>query len=374
MAIGSRRALGCAALAALAAATPGPAGAQVTLYGLIDVGVEWSNDDANKVVSFANGTTAAGESTMRLNNGGSRLGLRGVEDLGGGWRAVFAIEHRFSPDTGSTSGGGFNTGNGAFWNAFSWVGLETPYGRITAGRQYNPVFWTFLTMDYTEYGGYNNWAGVSTQANFLSTIGPIRQDNSVMYRSNPIANVTGYLMYGFGEQTTSATRTDMWGAALHWKRGSWERAPGTEWQAGIAYHSFEVTEPKAATSLESVLVAGGSYRNGTFGASLAYSRLELGGGTIGNVMSTLWLNNGLTGVNRYAGWYLNLLYNDVQDFVGVRNGKALQWGLGYIHPLSRKFWIAGFVGANDISPVSPADSAAAAIDPLRASISIRQFF
>jgi len=260
------------------------------------------------------------------------------------------------------------------WNGFAWVGLETPWGRLTAGRQYNPVFFTFLTMDYTEYGLYNHWAGVSNQANFLSTVGPIRTDNSLLYRSNPIYDVTAYLMYAFGEQSTSAARTDVWGAALHWKRGSWERAPGTELQAGLAHHQFNGVDPKPATFLKSVTVAGGSYRNGTFGVSVAYSMLDLAGGSIDNLISSVWLSSGRTSINRYAGWYLNLLHNDVSGFSGVANGRALQWGLGYIHPLHRRFWIAAAVGANNIDPVSPGGSAASALDPLRFTVAVRQFF
>lgn len=122
-------------------------------------------------------------------------------------------------------------------------------------------------------------------------------------------------------------------------------------------------------------MAGGSYRNNRFGASLAWSQLEDGGpGHMGTLLSSLRVDNGPAKVNRYAGWYLNLQRADVSGFLGVRNGTGLRWGLSYIHPIHRKFWWAVFVGANGPSAVAPAGSAAGAIDPLRAQVVVRQCF
>src|SRR5512134_955398 len=87
----------------------------VTLYGIVDVGIE--RLDAGNV----DGT--------RLQSGisqGSRWGIRGSEDLGGGYRALFTLESRFSIETGSV------TNN----DSLNWcrpVGATTPATPVCPG-------------------------------------------------------------------------------------------------------------------------------------------------------------------------------------------------------------------------------------------------
>lgn len=80
-----------------------------------------------------------------MDTGGSRLGFRGTEDLGGGMSAVFSFEHRFSPDTGcdATTACGGATGAGitnTFWQGHSWVGIKSSMGTLTLGRHYTAGF------------------------------------------------------------------------------------------------------------------------------------------------------------------------------------------------------------------------------------------
>ncbi len=85
--------------ACLSATLTAPAAAQqVTLYGRLDLSIAQRADAADNI---------------ELRNGsGSRFGVRGSEDLGGGLRAVFGLEHRFDADTGAA-------GN-PFWAAARW--------------------------------------------------------------------------------------------------------------------------------------------------------------------------------------------------------------------------------------------------------------
>ena len=115
----------------LLGAFAGAASAQssVTIFGKLDQAVGKAIGRDNKEV----GDTA-----------GSRIAFRGSEDLGGGMAAIFAFEHRFSPDTG-----GLGTGTNPnslvgtrFWEGFSYVGMRTPYGVLTLGRQYTSSFLT----------------------------------------------------------------------------------------------------------------------------------------------------------------------------------------------------------------------------------------
>lgn len=118
-------------LAALAAVT-GSAWSQstVTVYGRLDLGVGKPLGSADKQVMDA---------------AGSRLGFRGVEDLGGGLKAMFGFEHRFNPDTG--------TANATFWQGYSTVGLASDtLGRINIGRQYTPAF-SLIQNQIDPFGG-----------------------------------------------------------------------------------------------------------------------------------------------------------------------------------------------------------------------------
>jgi len=109
-------------IALAAVAVSSAAMAQVTLSGRIDAAV------TSETVTAANGTTSS--VGTQLANGtvtGSRLTFAGTEDLGGGLKAVFAFEQRFSIDTGTDAGAYLG-------NAF--VGLSGGFGTVHMGRTY----------------------------------------------------------------------------------------------------------------------------------------------------------------------------------------------------------------------------------------------
>ncbi|NPT61874.1 porin, partial [Paraburkholderia elongata] len=100
----------------------------VTLYGLIDVGITYTNSQL---------TSHGGHSNVQETSGavdGSRWGLRGAEDLGGGLKAIFTLENGFNVNNGTFGQGGREFGRQAF------VGLSsTDYGTVTFGRQYSSM-------------------------------------------------------------------------------------------------------------------------------------------------------------------------------------------------------------------------------------------
>ncbi len=121
------------ALAAVAATSAAFAQSSVTLFGRVDASV-----GQEKI------TTPGGVSTTKLFNGsdagltGSRWGMRGTEDLGGGLKAVFELEARFNVDDGTIAGG--TAPNGFAGNAF--VGLSGGFGTVHLGRSYNAYDFT----------------------------------------------------------------------------------------------------------------------------------------------------------------------------------------------------------------------------------------
>jgi predicted porin len=353
---------------AVAAALPAVAQAQssVTLYGILDASVEWSNDSANSAINDATGVVTAADSTLRLSGGGaanqsgSRFGVRGVEDLGGGLKAVFTIEHRLDVSDGGTSGGLVNANSTRFWNGQAWVGLEGGWGRLTAGRQYTPIFWALLPADFTGYGWYNNWAGISGQVvGGASPQGPIRLDNSLSYRSPTFGGLTVYAVYAFGEQTTGIGDGDVWGIAAGWQLGGL--------YVGAGYHSIDVAQ--GVNSADSVLAGTISYKMASWGVSLGYTMIDYSiAGEFSNILGSAFLNIGP------GTLYFNVLYVDPSDFVGRRNDTGLQYGLAYSMPISKRTnWYVA-VGYNDLAGIQLANSTQLIDDALRVSVGLRHLF
>lgn len=125
--------IGAAVLAAAALANAGAHAQTPTLYGLIDLAVEHLNH-----VGGAGRITRMPGLTGALP---SRLGLRGGEDLGGGWRLVYTLELGFAPDTGTLNQGGRGFGRQSF------VGVVGPWGSWSLGRQPTMLYWSLLEAD-----------------------------------------------------------------------------------------------------------------------------------------------------------------------------------------------------------------------------------
>lgn len=149
------------ALAALTAFA-GVASAQssVTLYGRLDLSIAKNAGSANKGMQ---------------NGSGSRFGVMGVEDLGGGMKARFQLENRFDADTGAQSN------SARFWTGRSVVGLEGGFGQVLLGREYTPAF-----LQSQLAGDPWGWETVAADTFTVGVTGggvvPVRNDSSLTYR------------------------------------------------------------------------------------------------------------------------------------------------------------------------------------------------
>ncbi|NPT46355.1 porin [Paraburkholderia sp. 1N] len=119
---------------AAVASSASHAQSSVTLYGIIDTGIEYVTNIGPKKASSVHMPSL----TASLP---SLWGLRGKEDLGSGLSAVFVLESGFAPAQGSLNQGGRLFGRQAY------VGLSGRWGTLTLGRQYSQIFWTALTGD-----------------------------------------------------------------------------------------------------------------------------------------------------------------------------------------------------------------------------------
>ena len=159
-------------LAALGAfASVASAQSSVTLYGRVDLSV-------NK---------AAGTNQKGMTNGsGSRFGVRGVEDLGGGMSAFFNLEHRFNADTGVSGEGNPLAAVPAarFWFGRSIVGLQGGFGKVTLGREYTTSF--LGSQLIADPWGWDTVVSATPGAGLNQTItsvgiGRVRNDSTLTY-------------------------------------------------------------------------------------------------------------------------------------------------------------------------------------------------
>ena len=182
--------MGAKTCVALLACAAGVAQAQssVTVYGLLDVGLSHINN-------------VGGVSTTKMDssiNTPSRLGFRGVEDLGGGLSAFFVLENRFNVDTG--------TSFPQLFNRASFVGLKsTTWGTLTVGRQFDffnsalPQSSAFIQGGLVD--GYQSFNGLKPALNPAvdNHDGSGLYDNSVKWEQT-IGAWSGGLMYGLGAE------------------------------------------------------------------------------------------------------------------------------------------------------------------------------
>jgi predicted porin len=169
-------------LAALGAFA-GVASAQssVTLFGVVDLSVN----------AFKNGSV----STKQMSNdqlASSRLGFRGVEDLGGGLSASFWLEGGIATDVGGVGGSNnlaSNVSNGAFFNRRSTVSLvSASMGELRLGRDYTNSFSTAATFDAYGANGFGNLANL-----YASAAAALGSGAGTQVRAN---NMVGYFLPG----------------------------------------------------------------------------------------------------------------------------------------------------------------------------------
>lgn len=125
----------------------------VSIYGRLNVTAERQDEN--------------GKSITKLVNNSSRIGFRGTEDLGGGVKAGFVLEHGFNADTGTPSG--------AFWGRQSELNLAGNFGMVRLGNFISEAY--FATADYISM--HNHDTGTSSDA-LYAYIG--RNINKVAYR------------------------------------------------------------------------------------------------------------------------------------------------------------------------------------------------
>ena len=295
------------ALAVLAASGAAMAQSSVTLFGVADIGVGYVKN-------------SGGDSNYGLTNGGlatSRLGFRGVEDLGGGLKAGFWLEGGLTLDDGTSSG--FN------FKRRSTISLMGNFGEVRLGRDLTAGYKTVLNYDLFGQVGMGSFLGTSN--NLYGTTGDAdgqRASNLIAYFTPNIAGFSGGLQYGFGENAGSNKINRYLGAYAAFDNG-----PISVTLAGDRNNFADTT----VGSIDRTQVAlGASYDFGMAKISGLIQRAEfepLGGGFKDKV------DNWALGVAAPVGpGTIKLQYASYDD--KNSSNEAQQLSLGYQYDLSKR--------------------------------------
>ena len=216
----------------------------VTVYGTLDAGI------------VAEGGCAGNCPHTRLSGGvesGSRLGIKGREDLGGNTSAVFTVEAGILNDTGQSDQ------NGRLFGRQAFIGLVGPLGALTLGRQYNLVYDTLTDVADPFHGGM-----AGSAANLVGYTVK-RYDNSVKYVSPRLHGLTASAIYSFNESPSNSATNRAYGLTIGYANGpanlsvSYQRKDNPVDAVG--------TMPIADLSARNVLVAA----NFNFGPFIGYA-------------------------------------------------------------------------------------------------------
>jgi predicted porin len=168
----------------------------VTLYGIIDAGLTYVNKTGGNI----QGNATATSKNIYFNNGnlqGSRWGLKGAEDLGGGLKAIFVLENGFNLGNGTLGQGSREFGRQAY------VGLSSATaGTFTIGRQYDSVV-DFVGpfavgSQWATYAGAHPFDNDNLNNSF-------RVNNAVKYTSVNYNGFSAGGMYGFSNSANNNT-------------------------------------------------------------------------------------------------------------------------------------------------------------------------
>jgi len=306
------------ALAALGAfAGSAMAQSSVTLYGIVDMGlVKQNRADTAATTGLALGGVGMGNKELNVAQATkSRLGFRGVEDLGGGYKAKFKLEHRLSVDTGAV------TNATEFWD-MSVVSLETPVGEIGAGRDYMPAFYLQVKQDPWVNQGIAEVGGTTYAFATYNGVRSARMNNAVFY-TIAAQGVTVQAAASLKENGTVPTVTAEAGQKNRF-------GINVMYDAGPLFLglAYDQAEPVVGQDSNMVMV-GGAYDFGVIKPRLTYTQADLANGTKPKsiiLAATVPVDTNLVKIG-----FANL---DLDN--GTANNKANKFSIGYEQVLSKR--------------------------------------
>lgn len=337
-----------ASVAVLGAFAGSALAADVQLYGLVDLGLNWTQVDNGK-------TTADSFGMGSGQNSGSRFGLKGTEDLGNGYKVGFNLENSFKADDGA-----FDKGSRLFHRE-SILFVQTPYGELSAGRTGG------LDSGVGRYGQMGSgatamstgWDNIAKTSKVFLGLGD-RMDNTLTYQSPKFAGVTV-----LAQASLKKSNVNDKGVAIETEEGSSDAdryyALGVTYgagalNAGLVYSQtdWNRTELKDQTNddNQTVVSAFANYDFGMVKPMVAVQYFD--GGKDVDVANTA-LNKGygfvVGGTAPLVGGTLKvqLGWNDYEDVkTGATEGNNIITGVGYEYPLSKRTFVYTAAGYTQV--------------------------
>ncbi|MEW6707794.1 MAG: porin [Pseudomonadota bacterium] len=317
-----------AALALLAGVSAfAHAQSNVTLFGVVDVGVRHVKNGDDAVTSLSSNGIQT-----------SRLGFRGVEDLGDGLKAGFWLETGLNPDSGTTSDGG------RFWNRRSTVSLLGNFGEVRLGRDTTPSFNGYA--DYDVFGTN----GVAAGDKFVHKLGTnvdtnVRADNLVSYFTP--GNIGGF--YG---QVSAAAGEGSAGKKYYGGR------------VGFAAGALDVSGSYGQTEVTPLVGGEDKYELGSIGAAYDFKVAKLSGYVsqvkyadqklvIANIGASVPMGPGALRAS-----FVNVDASGTNAAgASIEDNDARQFAVGYLYDLSKRTTLY-----STVSRVNNKNAAAYAVD------------
>ena len=337
-----------AAVAVLGAFAGSALAADVQLYGLVDLGLNWTQVDNGKTTTDSFGMGSG-------QNSGSRFGLKGTEDLGNGYKVGFNLENSFKADDGA-----FDKGSRLFHRE-SILFVQTPYGELSAGRTGG------LDSGVGRYGQMGSgasamstgWDNIAKTSKVFLGLGD-RMDNTLTYQSPKFAGVTV-----LAQASLKKSNVNDKGVAIETEEGSSDAdryyALGVTYgagalNAGLVYSQtdWNRTELKDQTNddNQTVVSAFANYDFGMVKPMVAVQYFD--GGKDVDVANTA-LNKGygfvVGGTAPLVGGTLKvqLGWNDYEDVkTGATEGNNIITGVGYEYPLSKRTFVYTAAGYTQV--------------------------
>ena len=191
------------AVAVLGTAAGFACAADVTLYGVADAGLIYTN---TKTTHTNPAKATEKEHSFGLESGvssGSRFGLKGTEDLGNGLKVGFKLENGFNTDDGTLGN------NGRLFGRESSLTVSGDFGALSMGRMGGvgsaAGTYNLFTVTADAFDGGNN------EINGLINTG--RYDNMITYQTPKFAGLQATFQYSFKGDNTKNSKNKSYDAA-----------------------------------------------------------------------------------------------------------------------------------------------------------------
>ncbi|ABE36924.1 gram-negative porin family protein [Paraburkholderia xenovorans LB400] len=205
------------AIAVLVFSVPANAQGSVTIYGVLDEGINYVSNAQTASPNAPFGHAGAHEfvmtsGTMQF----TRWGLKGSEDLGGGYRTIFTLENGFDTGTGRFQQGG------DLWGRQGFFGVASPWGTVTLGRQYDTNIDVVDVMQAGIAGG-----GFADRPGDIDNLaGTNRVNNSIKFTSRSFRGLYVTGLYSFGGVAGSFGKDSIYSMGMSYSSGAATVAAG----------------------------------------------------------------------------------------------------------------------------------------------------